>query len=285
MTVRNKLGIRLIATDVDGTLADDRGEINPFTLRVLQQLLDQGIFVALVTGLSPGPVKRYVQQIGHGIRAICLNGIFLLEEGKLQQRCFVDFDLAVASAQLMRAMDYVPLIYGADNVTRYMPGSPEAMREVSDLIANRPYQPYVAVDTFDALFAVRPAQVSVCDSDERAARLFPALHDAVGDRAYVVYQPGHKAWVEVNHPQARKDVALLALADRLGLSAEEILYFGDSLNDLPVFKTIAYPVAVGNARPEVLDLAWQTTLTNNTHGVAHYLADMFDLGALAVDQS
>lgn len=277
--MRNKLGIRLIATDIDGTLADDQGEISAPTLRVLQQLLDQGVPVALVTGLNPWPVKRYVQQIGHGIRAMCLNGIFLLEEGELKQGCFVDCDVAVASAQLIRAKGYVPLVYGADNVTRYMPGSAEAMGVVSDLIASRPYQPYVAVNTFDALFTVRPAQVSICDSDERAVRLFPELRGAVGDRAYVVYQPGHRAWVEVNHPQARKDVALLTFAGRLGISAEEIVYFGDSLNDLPVFIAIAYPVAVANARPEILDLAWQTTLTNNAHGVAQFLATLFNLSA------
>ncbi len=159
------------------------------------------------------------------------------------------------------------------------------MREVSDLIGNRPYQPYMAVDTFDALFKVRPAQVSICDADARATRIYPILNDAVGDRAYVVYHPGHKAWVEVNHPQARKDVSLLALASSLEISAEEILYFGDSLNDLPVFKAIAHTVAVGNARPEVLALAWQTALSNNVQGVAQYLAAMFDLATGDMHQS
>ncbi len=103
MTWQNKPGIRLIATDIDGTLADEQGEIRLFTLRVLQRLLDQGLPVALVTGLNPWPVKRYVQQIGHGIRAICLNGIFRLEEGELQPGSFVDFDVAVAAAQIIHS--------------------------------------------------------------------------------------------------------------------------------------------------------------------------------------
>ncbi len=280
--MRNLPGIRLIATDIDGTLANDHGKISALTLLVLQQLLDLGVPVTLVTGLNPWPVKRYVQQIGHGIRAICLNGIFLLEDGNLNEGCFVDFDVALASVQLILAKGYVPLVYGADNVTRYIPGTEEAMGEVAELIKNRPYQPYVAVEAIDALFAVCPAQVAVCDSDERAARLFPDLNREVGSRAYVVYQPAQRSWVEVNHPHARKDVALLSLAGRLGVSADEIVYFGDSLNDLPVFNAIAHPVAVSNARPEVLDLAWRTTLANNAHGVAHFLATMFDLESIPV---
>ena len=139
------------------------------------------------------------------------------------------------------------------------------------------YQPYVAVETRDALFKVRPAQVSICDSEKRAAQFFPVLNRAVGDRAYVVYQPAGKSWVEVNHPQARKDVALLTLAGHMGISSDEIVYFGDSLNDIPVFNTIDYPVAVGNARSEVLDLAWRTTRTNNENGVALFLTGLFSL--------
>jgi Cof subfamily protein (haloacid dehalogenase superfamily) len=271
------MGIRLVATDIDGTLVNDRGELSSFTLNTLQQLLARGVPLVLVTGLNPWPVKRYVRQIEHGIRAICLNGIFLLHDDRLEEGFFIDFDVAVETAHLIFDAGYVPLVYGADNVTRYVPSTVEAMTEVKKLIVSRPFQPYVAVCGVEALFDVNPAQVSICDADVRAARLFPELARAVGNRAYVVYQPGPQSWVEINHPQARKDVALLALAGRLGVSAEEIIYFGDSLNDVPVFHAIAYSVAVGNARPEVLDLAWRTTMTNNADGVAHFLAGMFEI--------
>ena len=88
---------------------------------------------------------------------------------------------------------------------------------------------------------------------------------------------GRKPGWRLTTPKPVKMSRCSHLPSSLGISAEEILYFGDSLNDLPVFNAIAHPVAVGNARPEVLDLAWQTTLTNNVQGVAHFLAAMFDL--------
>ena len=221
-----------------------------------------------------------MQRIGHGIRAICLNGTFLLENGDLKPGRFVEFDIAVDAVRFILERSYVPLVYGADNVSRYIPGTPEAMVKVTELVKDRPYQLYNAVDDVDALFEVQPAQVSVCDTDARAARLYPKLNNVVGGHAYVVYQPGGRSgrsWVEVNHPQARKDIALLALAGSMGISSDEVVYFGDSLNDIPVFNTIAYPVAVGNARSEVLDLAWRTTQTNNAHGVAYFLTDLFGL--------
>lgn len=276
--------VRLIATDIDGTLVNNRSEISKVTVEVLQRVLDDGILVVLVTGLNPWPVRRYVQQIGHGIKAICLNGIFYLDHGHLEAGSFIDVDVAIEAVHHILQNGYVPLVYGADSVTRYIPGTPDAMAEVASLIRDRPYQPFVTVNDVDALFEIAPAQVSVCDTIKRAAMLFPKLESVVGDRAYVVYQPARRSWVEVNHPEARKDVALLALARRLDITPDEILYFGDSLNDIPVFRAISYPVAVANARPEVLALAWQTALSNNEHGVARYLASLFELDAILLNE-
>ncbi len=273
--------LRLIATDIDGTLANAQGELTPFTLRVLRVLLAEGFPVTLVTGLNPWPARRYVDAIGHGVRAIALNGIFLLEDGEVHEGKFLDPQVVRVAAALMSAQGHTPLVYGADGVTRYWPGPAEGLPYVRDLIATRPYQPYEVVESFEVLFAVRPAQVAVCDTEKRCARLYAALEAAVGDRAYVVFQPGTRAWVEVNHAEARKDVALLALAARLGVAPAEILYFGDSLNDLPVFKVLPHAVAMSNARPEVKSLAWRIAPTNDEDGVARVLMEMFGLGQTA----
>ena len=72
-------------------------------------------------------------------------------------------------------------------------------------------------------------------------------------------------------------MALLALASRLGVAPDEIVYFGDSLNDLVVFRALWYCVAVDNARPEVKALAWRIAPSNNENGVARMLAELFGL--------
>jgi len=270
------MNLRLVSTDIDGTLVNDRSELTPLTVQVLRQLLDRGVPVVLVTGLNPWPTRRYVEQIGHGVRAITLNGIFLLEDGAVHEGLFVDPAVARAAVEIVVAHGYAPVVYGADGISRYLPVD-GGMDEVTKLIVERPYQPYRAVESVDALFAVRPAQVSVCDSDARVEALHPHLEAACGDRAYVVHVPGRRAWVEVNHPEARKDVALLALASRLGVAPDEIVYFGDSLNDLVVFRALWYCVAVDNARPEVKALAWRIAPSNNENGVARMLAELFGL--------
>jgi hydroxymethylpyrimidine pyrophosphatase-like HAD family hydrolase len=186
--------------------------------------------------------------------------------------------VAHESVALIVERGYVPLVYGADNVTRYFPVK-GGMEVVVRLIASRPYQPYQAVDTPEALLAVPVVQVSVCDTGQRVRTLYPLLGEALGNRAYVVLQPqpAHQAWVEVYHPEARKAVALLALAARLGIAPKDIIYFGDSLNDLEVMRAVGYPVAMGNALPEVKAVAWRVAPTNNEEGVARVLAELFGI--------
>jgi hydroxymethylpyrimidine pyrophosphatase-like HAD family hydrolase len=219
-----------------------------------------------------------VGALGPWARGICLSGVFTLERGQRVAGQFIDPEVAREAVTLSLDHGYVPLVYGEDHISRYLPREPGGashgggMVKVRDLIIERPYQPYASVGSFEALFAVRPAQVAICETPERAAVLYPMLERALGDRAYVVLQPGEPTWVEVAHPEARKDSALLAMARSLGLSAEQVLYFGDSLNDLPVFEAFPYTVAVGNARPEIKQLAWKTTASNVDDGVARFVA-------------
>ncbi len=266
---------KLVATDIDNTLIPVDGEPSARTLEVLRALRDREIPVVLVTGLNPWPIRRHLEAIGPDVRAIALNGIFLMEGDEVHAGDFLDPDVAREAAVHVAAQGYVPLVYGEDGVSRYLPtprGLPYTMRR---LIAGRPYQPYTAVNSFKALFDVRPAQLSVCDTEERADPLFPVLRDAFGDRAYVVYQPGERTWVEVNHPDARKDRALVKLAQRLDVVPEEIVYFGDGLNDLVVFERLPHTVAVANARPEVKALAWREAPPCEEDGVAETLAELF----------
>jgi len=269
--------IRLVATDIDGTLADPVSRLTDRTLHILNAVHDAGIAVTLVTGLNPWVARRYADTIGLWAHAICLNGIFRLNQGRPVPGMYLDPATAREAVALILDQGFVPLVYGDDQVSRYLPRHAEGMSEVARLIDERPFQPYVPVDTPEALFAVRPAQVAVCDTGERGERLYPQLTEALGCRAYVILQPGARTWVEVNHIDARKDRSLLALAESLDIAPDEIVYFGDSLNDLPVFENLPYAVAMGNARPEVKRLAWRTTTSNAEDGVATFLAQHFGL--------
>jgi hydroxymethylpyrimidine pyrophosphatase-like HAD family hydrolase len=85
-----------------------------------------------------------------------------------------------------------------------------------------------------------------------------------------------KPWLlEFNPLRATKGIALEYAADYLGITVRDIIAFGDSLNDVPMFEAAGRSVAVANGWKDVLPLCDEICGTNNDDGVARYLADHF----------
>jgi len=61
------------------------------------------------------------------------------------------------------------------------------------------------------------------------------------------------------------------LARPLGITAEDIVAFGDMPNDVPMIRWAGLGVAMGNAHPEVLEAADEVTAPNTDDGVARVL--------------
>ena len=74
--------------------------------------------------------------------------------------------------------------------------------------------------------------------------------------------------VEVGDPEADKGLALLALADSLGLSRGQILALGDNGNDLGMLRLSGLAAAMANATPAVLAAAHYVTDSNEDDGAA-----------------
>ena len=71
-----------------------------------------------------------------------------------------------------------------------------------------------------------------------------------------------------------KKVTLSHLGDELGISLDEMIFFGDGLNDLEVLEGVGLGVGMGNALDEVLDKVDAVTDTNNCDGIAKFLVKM-----------
>jgi len=70
-----------------------------------------------------------------------------------------------------------------------------------------------------------------------------------------------------------EDVCQGALVERHGLADDEVCYVGDDLPDIPVMRRVGLPVAVANARPEVIEAAKLVTQAAGGHGAAREVAE------------
>ena len=139
----------------------------------------------------------------------------------------------------------------------------QSIQEVRDLIARaRSAQRELAEFPQEKLDAICAAIAQAC----------AAVNAALGEAIHAVQSSPY--FLEITHPAATKSRAAAILAQRLGIDHEEIIAFGDSMNDLDLLQFAGMGVAVANAAPQVLAAADYITDTNENDGVAKALAEL-----------
>ena len=80
-----------------------------------------------------------------------------------------------------------------------------------------------------------------------------------------------KKWIVVNNKGINKYETLKELCLKLNISVDEVIFFGDSTNDLSIMSRVGIGVAMGNALQEVRNQAKEITLSNDEDGIAVFL--------------
>ena len=79
------------------------------------------------------------------------------------------------------------------------------------------------------------------------------------------------AWIEIMPKGVSKASGLLRVGEKLGISTDEMMAFGDAENDIEMLKTVKYGIAMGNAMDSLKSVAWDVTDTNDNMGIAKAL--------------
>jgi HAD superfamily hydrolase (TIGR01484 family) len=256
--------IRLVATDLDGTLLRTDGTFSDRTIAALARVQDLGIAVVFVSARSPRTVPLDAARAGVRGFAVCGNGA-------------ITYDLA------------------ADRVVAHRPFPPEAVARL--VTALREAAPGVAFGCeLELEFGHEPAYLRedsgypahVLDALELARRpvtkliaqhlrlplpeLLSVAAGVVGEDAVATISGTR--FVELNAPGVTKAAAVEALSVDLGIESHETIAFGDNLNDIPLLGWAGRGVAVANAQPEVIAVADEVTSSNDEDGVAVVLESL-----------
>ena len=86
----------------------------------------------------------------------------------------------------------------------------------------------------------------------------------------------NEKWLSLNPKGINKFTTLKKLCTNLNISINEVIYFGDSANDLSLISKVGLCVAMNNALQEVKKQAKKITLSNDNDGIAHFLNMMIN---------
>lgn len=258
--------IKLIATDIDGTLIPEgTREMEPELLALVKTLRQRGILFAAASGRQQDGIEHLFREIRDDVIFISNNGARITCRGR---KLFE----AVMDPETVRRL--VPYIRGRSDCLFTLSGSggesyveENAPREFVELLT-KGYGSRVTVVP-DVLCAETETIKIAMYRREGISEIAPEIH-ADWEGELRILETG-KCWMDFVDYRADKGSALEYIQKLTGISREETMAFGDNLNDLGLFIHAAHSYAVGNARPEVKQAARHIADTMERGGVQQVL--------------
>lgn len=259
--------IKLIVTDLDGSLLNDKKEIPAEFWEIEESLHKRGITFAIASGRPLHNIAMEFDSIKNRTYFISDNGSYIV---------YKNDELLVRPLSEAIVNEFVAISRKIDNAYPVLCGKQMAFLEDNNedvlKVALQYYQEYEIVKNLDAV--KEPIlKISICDFGDPSTNSYPYFKKYEND--YKVAVAGTR-WLDLTAFDADKGNAVKLLQQKLGISYDETMVFGDYLNDLQLMKAGKYSFAMKNAQPEIIEAAnYITKFDNNENGVVETIKDYF----------
>lgn len=249
---------RLVALDVDGTLAPAGGSVSAEVLAALCRVADAGVTVVIATGRGWRDVQEVARSLPAAVYFVLNNGSTTrTAEGRFINGVSLPYGVAMDVCQMYLAHD-VPAIWieGASSGTRYLVDGEWRSRQ--------PYRLYLdgkvprVCRLREVSLVPPPAQVFGLTDAEVASSLERGLREEVGAKISMVRWRSQRLGaigVEVLPFGVTKGAVVAQLAHDLGVKPWEALAVGDDLNDVEMLAWAGRGLAIAGAPQALVDVA------------------------------
>lgn len=257
--------IRLMVSDVDGTLVNREKEVAPATVEAVKRLRAAGVAFAAVSARPPRGMRILVEALKLDIFGGFNGGSILRGDFSVLEEHFVAAEAARKGIEVMQARGASVWVF-ADN--EWFITDPDNVY-VAGEIRTVAFQPTLVSDFGDHVTRAGKIVFSSTDFD-MLARSEPELQALLGEGATA--RRSQAKYLDLTPPGTDKGHAVRAFAEHYGVPLDEVAVIGDMANDLPMFEVAGLAIAMGNASDAVKQQADFVTLSNAEDGVADAIA-------------
>lgn len=263
--------IRLVLSDVDGTLVTQAKELTPRAVAAVRRLREAGIMFALTSSRPPRGLAMFVRPLALSTPLGAFNGGAMVAPDLtvFEQRA-IPGELVGAAIALLESFSLSAWVYrGEEWYVRDLHG-PRVEHETHTV----QFAPTL-VASFEGPHDGVAKIVGVSDDHDAVARAATAAAERFGERLSASRSQPY--YLDVTHPEANKGSVVRFLSARYDIPTGAIATIGDMANDVSMFAASGLPIAVGNATPEVQSAARLVSTSNEEEGFANAV-ERFILG-------
>ncbi|WP_198405634.1 HAD family hydrolase [Chitinophaga caeni] len=262
----NMDSVKLVVTDMDGTLLNANGQKSPEFYTVFRDLRKHDIQFAAASG-------RQYYNLLHQFEPVKNDMYFMAENGSYV--AYKDETLLVRGLETTVAHGLIDIARSIPGAYIILCGRKQAYLESTDeaflVHVNQYYDRQQIVKDLKSVVDDDLLKIAICDT--KGAESNSYQHFKQYEQELQVKISG-KTWLDLSDRLANKGVALSALQKRLGIRPEETMVFGDYLNDLEMMGAAKFSYAMANAHPEIKAAATYIAPSNEEDGVMTVLKEL-----------
>ena len=263
--------IKLIVTDIDGTLLNDNGELGIESKKLLIELMKENVIISLATGRLHSATTDIAKELSLNGYVISLDGALIknyvndktlfesfLKIGQVKKAIAISEDLLIKIALCHASSIYY---------TEYNSVIPSLLSKYGAF--------YTWVDSYKNYLS--GTLEIVCSSDMKNSirqmeEKFNFPYSIGCNTSYFRSKKNENIYyLEIRKAGSSKGKALVRLLRHLSIKPLQAAVIGDWYNDITMFQTRAVKVAVANAIPELINAAdFVTKMSNREDGTAEF---------------
>ena len=254
--------IRLVVSDIDGTLVDRQKRLTPATAAAVLRLEDAGVGFTVISARPMSGIMPIAETLAIDAPMAAFNGgIIFRRDGSIAEHHVIAGDV-VRGVMAIAADAAVDIWVFADD--RWYASTEVGHHVDSERVSSN--QAPVIVDDFSDLYDRADKVTFVSDDHAMLADLVGRCKAAHGPDATIAQSQVY--YLDVTALAANKGDGLVALARTFDQPLDAVAVVGDQYNDVPMLERAGLAIAMGNAPDPVKAIAHRVTTANDVDGVA-----------------
>ena len=257
--------IKLIATDMDGTLLDENGHLPDGFTEILDHLRKKDIKLIVASGrpyytlqTNFGPMSRYLSYI-------CDNGALVVNNNEIIYKSVIDKSFVQDIIDTSKS--------NKENVIVLCSANCAYVENCSDEYLNEIKKYYTSIEIVDDICRVDDdiLKVTICNLENSHDNLNNIFKPKFSDKLTVV--GSGEIWIDITNRGVNKGLALKNLMDANNVSREETMVFGDYYNDIEMLQEADYSFVMENAPEDMKQYGKYIAASNIEHGVLRAIVE------------
>lgn len=261
----------LYVSDLDGTLLQSNETLSPYTNKVINKLVQEGMLFSYATARSSITAHKVTKELHAKIPLIVYNGVAIVDNVTHEVLWSHFFDDGINNVlNHLIEHDIYPIVYAyIDNVEKFSYIEEKCTAGMKKFITSRQGDPRQnPVQYITDLYLGNQFYITCIDDKEK----LKPFYELYKEQYHCIFQEDiytQEQWLEILPKNTSKAHAIQKL--KALLKCDKLVVFGDGKNDIEMFKIADECYAVENAVDELKQIATDIIGSNNDDGVAKWL--------------